>query len=342
MEVIKVNTQKPYEIIIDNNLLSRTNEFVKKITKAQKCAIISDDNVAPLYLDVVKKSLEKDFKVCSFVFENGEKSKSQKTLNEIYDFLFENNFTRSDIVIALGGGVVGDISGFASATFLRGIKYVQIPTTLLAQIDSSIGGKCAINCSFGKNLIGAFHQPSLVLCDPTVLLTLDDNDFVSGACEAIKYSMIRDEKIIDLIDEDIHKNIIEIIKRCINIKREIVENDELDLGERMLLNFGHTLAHSIEKKSNFKIPHGIAVGIGMSRILKAFEKDEKMIKRLDSVLLKIGAENDCDFSNSELFDGILNDKKRTGNFINIVLCDKIGDSYYKKYSTNELKEILNG
>lgn len=272
MKTIIVKTSTPYNIYIERGILNKCGAVISETVKTRKTAIITDDIVDRLYGKAVVDSLESSgFTVCKFVFKNGEGSKSTETLNEIYNFFCENNITRTDCVIALGGGVVGDITGFAAATFLRGLEYIQIPTTLLAQVDSSVGGKTAIDLPCGKNLVGAFKQPACVICDPDVLSTLSETILSDGMAEAIKYGMIRDNRLFELIASHNIKNISEIIDdvvyTSISIKRDVVENDEFDTGERMILNFGHTLGHAIESYYNYeKYTHGSAVAIGMCMI----------------------------------------------------------------------------
>ncbi|MBQ8435696.1 MAG: 3-dehydroquinate synthase, partial [Oscillospiraceae bacterium] len=269
MQTISVKASSDYNIYIERGLLNNCGRLIADVVNTRKAAVITDDIVDGLYYKKLEKALKDEgFSVVKFVFPNGEASKSTETLNDIYNFLCENSITRSDCIIALGGGVVGDISGYAAATFLRGLKYVQIPTTLLAQIDSSVGGKTAIDLPCGKNLVGAFKQPSCVICDPDVLSTLSEKIMSDGMAEAIKYGMIRDRELFELIashnTENVSSVIDKIIYKCISIKRDVVENDEFDTGERMILNFGHTLGHAVERYYNYETyTHGSAVAIGM-------------------------------------------------------------------------------
>ncbi len=338
--VVSVNTKRPYKIHIEKGILKNSASYIKEVTKSRKTVIVTDDRVAELYLDTLKTSLESEgFEVYSFVFPRGEDSKSIKTLGEIYDFLVDCGITRSDFLIALGGGVVGDVTGFAAATFNRGIDFVQIPTTFLAQIDSSIGGKTAVNIAKGKNLVGSFWQPILVLCDPLTLDTLTDEIFSEGIAEAVKYGAIKSASLFDLIADDVHKNLMEIIYQSIDIKREVVEEDEEDKGNRMLLNFGHTFAHAIEKESGFKIPHGVAVAIGMCIICDLAEKEgvtpPHTSQKIKDVLAKYNLPIKTEFELSKLALICLFDKKREMSSINIILLNEIGNSYIKKMSTDD-------
>ncbi len=347
---LSVKTTKPYEIFIGENLIEVSAEYIKNAIKATKFAIISDDNVAPLYSKTLEDSLSScGFSFCKFVFPHGERSKSAETLLQIYDFLAENNITRSDCLIALGGGVVGDITGFAAATFLRGIDFIQIPTTLLSQVDSSVGGKTAINISAGKNLVGAFLQPKLVLCDTKTLDSLPREYFIDGMGEVIKYGMIKSEELFCKLEKSdinsIRADIEEIVYDCLKIKAEVVIADEFDKGERMLLNFGHTLGHSVEKHYNFSgISHGVAVAIGMELITKAAYKNgiasEKSVSRLEKCLEKYELLREVSPTALELGAEAFNDKKRENADINIVICEEIGKSYVKKMPFDDFLEFL--
>ena len=292
MKSVTVNTSTPYDVLIEKGCLSRCGEFAAKLFVPQKstAAIITDDRVSSLYLKTVSDSFQKaGFSVCSFVFPNGEDSKSHDTLLQVYDFLIQNNITRTDFIVALGGGVVGDLAGFAAATYLRGIRFMQIPTTFLAAIDSSVGGKTAVNIPAGKNLIGAFHQPSLVVCDPDTFQTLEPQTFADGCAEMIKYAMIWSEDFLKLLENcDINEQIEEIVAYCVDIKRQVVEQDELDSSIRMILNYGHTLGHAIEKVTNHAVTHGHGVAMGMVLITRLGIKlglcDKALLERLCRIL----------------------------------------------------------
>ena len=267
MKTVTVNASVRYDVLIEKGLLSHCGEKTAEVFSPQKsaAAIITDDNVSALYLNTVVRSFEQaGFRVCHFTFLHGEDSKSHAVLMNVYDFLIQNHITRSDFIVALGGGVVGDLAGFAAATYLRGIPFIQIPTTFLAAIDSSVGGKTAVNIPAGKNLIGAFHQPSLVLCDPNTFDTLSEQTFAEGCAEMIKYAMIWNRDFFDLLEScDIHQQIEQIVAYCVDIKRQVVEQDEQDNAIRMILNYGHTLGHAIEKVSNHAVTHGYGVALGM-------------------------------------------------------------------------------
>lgn len=347
MKTISVKASTNYDIIVSDDLLNKSGNFIANVTKAKKAALVTDDNVNKIYTAPVKKSLEESgIEVCVFVFPHGEASKNSDTLNRLYNFLIDNQITRTDAIVALGGGVTGDLAGFASATYLRGIDFIQIPTSLLAQIDSSVGGKTGIDMPGGKNLIGAFKQPKLVICDISALDTLTDEFFTDGMGEAIKYGMIKDKELFELFmtgDWDNRKE--EIISKCISIKRDVVEADEFEKGERMLLNFGHTLGHAIEKAYNYTgITHGKAVAIGMSIITKFSEKngitEKGTLSQLKQCLSGWDLPFETDIPLQKLAKYCLSDKKRSGDSINIVICTSAGNSCCKKLSINEFSRFL--
>lgn len=344
-EIIHVKTGREYDIIVENGLLKDSGELVGSIAKTKNAAIITDTNVAPLYLDTVSKSLESaGFRVKVHIFPAGETSKNHKTLLSIYEFLAQNGFTRSDIIIALGGGVVGDVAGFAAATFMRGMDFVQIPTTLLAQVDSSIGGKTAVDLCEGKNLVGAFWQPKLVICDPDTLKTLSPRIFSDGMAEAIKHTLIKDnglyEKLLSGAPVDA-----EFICRNIDIKRRVVERDERESGERMMLNFGHTLGHAIEKVYNYeKYTHGEAVAIGMVLITRFAEKNGLSpygtADKISLLLEMNGLPTSCPAHLSDIIKAAHSDKKRSGGGITLVLLHDIGDGFLHRLTDDEFSRFF--
>lgn len=327
MRKITVNASRQYEIIISRDIIKNAGEFVAGVHKKCKAMIISDSNVFPLYCSTVKKSLEENgFESFTFCFEAGEERKNISTLNDIWNALAQNQFTRSDLIVALGGGVCGDISGFAAASYLRGIEFVQIPTSLLAMTDSSVGGKTAIDLEYGKNLVGAFWQPSLVLCDPNVLDTLSKHYYSDGMAEVIKYGMINRPVLLESLEGDF--DIEDIIEICARDKREIVEADEHDNAARKLLNFGHTFGHSIEKLSDFTITHGFAVAMGMKIITKACENmnlcEKGAYEKLCTILAKFALDNNTTYSAEAIADAAMLDKKTSGERISLVIPTKTG------------------
>lgn len=351
-KALTIGTSEPYSVIIGEDLLKDCGEIISREIKPCRAALISDENVMSLYGKQAAASLENaGFCVCSFSFPAGEKSKTPETLFEILDFLASNEFDRSDVVVALGGGVAGDIAGFASAIYMRGMKLVQIPTSLLAMVDSSVGGKTGIDLEKGKNLVGAFKQPKLVLCDTRVLSSLPNEQFACGMAEVIKYAMICDEKLFDLlskthgrteISEDMLKS---IISRCVEIKGGIVSRDEFDNGERQLLNFGHTIGHAIENLSAYKLGHGQAVGIGMVMMTDISEKlgmcKSGTKARLVEVLKSFELPTATDFSAQALARTVVMDKKRRGNEITLVMAEKIGACVCKNTPVSELEGLMN-
>ncbi len=348
MRRITVSGQEGYEIIISDNVLISCGEYIRRVTSAKKALVISDTNVFPLYGERVKASLEgSGFEACSFVFPAGEASKTLDTVSDMIKALCEAQLTRSDIVVALGGGVTGDMAGFASAIYLRGIDFVQIPTSLLSQVDSSVGGKTGCDLSFGKNLVGAFHNPRLVLIDPETLNTLPDRYKKDGLGEIIKCGCIRSAALFERLEncesfEDIK---VDAIYECVDIKRVVVENDFTEKGERMLLNFGHTLAHAIEKYENFSgLAHGEAVGVGMVQISLASEKlgytEKGTADRIEKCLKKFGLPTSCDIETEKLTEIMLHDKKRRGSSLNLVLLRAIGDSFVEPCPTADLVKFF--
>lgn len=339
MKKISVNASRQYEIIIARGIINNVGELVANVHKGCKAMVICDSNVFKLYCDDVEKSLKNSgFEVFTFCFKAGEESKNITTLCNIWNALAQNQFTRSDLIIALGGGVCGDISGFAAASYLRGIEFVQIPTSLLAMTDSSVGGKTAIDLEHGKNLVGAFWQPSLVICDPNVLDTLSAHYYSDGMAEVIKYGMINRCDMLKMLsgEYDIEK----IIEICVEDKRQIVEADEHDNAQRKLLNFGHTFGHSIEKLSNFSITHGFAVAMGSKLITRAAENlklcEEGTYDELCAVLSKFSLNNNITYTAREIANAAMIDKKALGENISLIIPERIGNCNIVNVPKSEL------
>ena len=328
--------ENSYPIYIENGILTKSGEYISQIFKGQKIMIVSDDNVFPLYGQQVIDSL-RDYECHFLVLPHGEPTKSFQSLPKIYTAMLDAKLTRSDLVIALGGGVIGDLAGFAAASYLRGIKLVQIPTSLLAQVDSSVGGKVAVDLPQGKNLVGAFYQPKIVLIDPDVLNTLPEHFIKDGMGEVIKYGCIKDAGLFDRLCahssfENLKPELSEIIARCVDIKRIVVEADQFDTGERMLLNFGHTLAHTIEQHYNYeRESHGEAVGIGMYQITRMSEEKGLTISDCSDQIKKAldiyGLPSSCGLPVADLTKAITLDKKNLNGNLNVILLKEIGDSY---------------
>lgn len=342
---IHVNTGRSYDIHVGRGLVDKAGELITPLAKTKKIAVITDSNVEKLYSARLLESLKgAGFDVSLHVFPAGEKHKNHETLLGIYSFLAQNNFTRADLIVALGGGVVGDVAGFAAATYMRGMDFVQVPTTLLAQVDSSIGGKTAVDLNEGKNLVGAFWQPVLVICDPDTMKTLDKRIFSDGLAEAIKHTLIRDRKLYDSLvggspaDED-------FICRNINIKRTAVERDERESGERMVLNFGHTLGHAVEKVYNFETyTHGEAVAIGMCLITRFSEKHgltkKGTTEQIEKILKMHGLPTSCDAKLTDIIKAASNDKKHAGGGITLVLLHEIGDAFLYRVSDEDFAKFF--
>ena len=332
-------------IMIKRGLLEDIGGLMKEAGCRGKTAVISDETVAAIYLNRARASLERaGFEVCAYAVPAGEASKSIVSYAQVLGFLADQSMTRSDTVVALGGGVVGDLAGFAAATYMRGIKAVQVPTTLLACVDSSVGGKTGIDLPQGKNLAGAFWQPVLTLIDPDLLRSLPSEVYRDGLAEVIKYAAIRDERLYDLLPYELDEEE-EVIRRCVDIKRGIVAGDERDAGERQLLNFGHSVGHAIERLSDYSIPHGQAVAIGMCLMARAAAKMDLCAKgdagKLIGMIRVLGLPTECPYPADDVFDAMLRDKKRAGDRITLVMFHGIGDCRLHSYTLNEARQVLN-
>lgn len=335
--------ENSYPIYMEQNILKEADKYIAEVFHGKRIMIISDDNVFPVYGNGLEELLKGQYQCSHYVLPHGELSKNFDVLPSIYGSLLEHRITRSDLIIALGGGVIGDLAGFAASSFLRGVPIVQIPTSLLAQVDSSVGGKVAVDLPQGKNLVGAFYHPKMVLIDPTVLDTLDSRYINDGMGEVIKYGCIKNEKLFHLLAQhgnfhSLKRDIVKVIYECVDCKRMVVEEDQFDYGSRMLLNFGHTLAHTLEQYYHYeRESHGEAVAIGMYQITKiAEEKDltEKgTAQKIQQLLTAYGLPDHCGVQSSELLDAIELDKKNINNQLNVVLLNRIGDSYI--YKTNK-------
>ncbi|MBE6542281.1 MAG: 3-dehydroquinate synthase [Ruminococcaceae bacterium] len=337
-----------YEILIENGSLKSAGEEIAKRIKPCRAVVVSDDNVHPLYAEILRGSLAgAGFDVAKdFIFPHGEESKNLTTFSAILEHLSEEKLTRTDLVVALGGGVTGDMAGFASAVYLRGIKYVGIPTSLLSMVDSSVGGKTAVDLSTGKNLVGAFHEPSFVLCDPTTLSTLPSEYYSDGMAEVIKTGLLGNSDLFSMLSGDISDKIEKIISMCVSDKRDIVSRDPFDHGERQKLNLGHTFGHAIEVLSDYTIHHGHAVASGMHMITKAAIKRglcrKDVLPILDKLLVKYGLDPFLynKFSDIDIFDAALHDKKMRGNNITLVIPREIGKSDLIGYPKDVILEMI--
>jgi len=353
MKNLKVNIpDKNYEIKIENGLFHKVGEMIKDIYEGNKIFIITDKNLDKLYGEKLNNNLSASgFKVNKHIIEPGETSKSLKELEKIYANLVECNITRSDLIVTFGGGVVGDLGGFAASTFLRGVPYLQFPTSLLAQVDSSVGGKVAVDLESGKNLVGSFYHPIAVLMDPVLLRTLPKRFLHDGMAETIKYGAFNDIDLFNKLlkfkdDEELLNNIGDIIYTCCDIKRDIVERDEKDLGERMILNFGHTIGHGIEQYFNYKkYTHGEGVAIGMYWITSKSENlgitEKGTTKKIKEILIKYQLPWSVeDLTSDDIVDIIARDKKKSRNKISLILLKSIGNGFIKEIEFKDIKEYI--
>lgn len=332
MKTINVSIpNKEYKVFIERGLLSRICDF---IDKSREIVIISDDNIPKIYVNTITSQLNNP--LCLFV-PQGESSKSMETAYSLVNSLIENKVTRGALIIALGGGVIGDLAGFVSSIYMRGVDFIQIPTTLLSQIDSSVGGKVGINAISMKNAIGSFKQPKLVLIDPNTLQTLDKRQLSSGVSEMIKYGLIADKSLFyDILQNNINNEIEKYIYSCVTIKKALVIEDELDYGRRQLLNYGHTLGHAIEQDSNYTLLHGEAIAVGMYKMAEGtnFQQD------LKKALVKYGLPINYDYNKDTIYNLIKTDKKVSGNKLNIILVEEPGKGFIKTISIKEILERI--
>ncbi len=355
MKEIIVNTpSSEYTIYIGSGLLESVPRRLGRMFPKSRFAIITDDTVNGLYGAALTAAFAQQNLDCEvFAVPPGEASKSIATFGQLLDLLAQHKYNRADVIIALGGGIVGDLAGFVAASYLRGVKYVQIPTTLLAQIDSSVGGKTGINLPEGKNLAGAFYQPAAVYIDPAFLTTLPEVVFADGMAELIKYALIRDENMFSFLENGPaitaqSRQLESLIERCVSIKRDVVVADEKDMGERMLLNFGHTIGHAIERicaRGCVPMTHGKAVAMGMVAIAALGEHKGQTkpgtSSRIESVLKKAGLPYSITgFDKKEILNGILIDKKNIADTLNLVVISEPGKSFLYRIPRNDLPDYL--
>ncbi len=346
MTTIDVNASKFYQVQIGNDILHTLGQQVAAFGKVSKVCLISETTVWPLYGNAAEKSLkDAGLETCHFVFPAGEQSKNGQIFLEILNFLAENHLTRTDAIVALGGGVVGDLAGFCAASFLRGIRFVQVPTTLLAAVDSSVGGKTAIDLPAGKNLAGAFCQPSLVLCDLKCLESLPDDIFLDGCAEIIKTAILFDPSMFEQLLKDgpeFHRE--SIIAQCVSHKRDIVNADEFEHGQRQKLNLGHTIGHGVEAMSSFTLSHGKSVSIGTAIVARASahlglcspETSQRCLQILTRFKLPIHTE----YCASDLCRMALSDKKRSGETVNLIIPKEIGECVIRPTPVNEIESFI--
>jgi len=347
MTSIPIPAKRPYSVFLGAGLLTQTAALLQPLLHdAEKLALITDENVELLYADCLEQCLgDCGFQICRHVVPHGESGKTGENYLRILEFLAQEGLTRADAVLALGGGVVGDLAGFAAATYQRGIRYVQIPTTLMAMVDSSVGGKCAIDLPTGKNLAGAFWQPCAVIADMDCLQTLPQKQFSDGCAEILKYAILKDHELFELLARNgrgIDRE--SVIARCISAKSRIVAADERDSGIRTTLNLGHTVAHAIEKQSRYSVSHGSAVGMGIAVMARAAAAagDCSEIRALTilDVLKKLGLESTAPFSLQELMPWIRADKKRRGETITITVIRSVGLCELRRVTIADLEQYL--
>ena len=340
MNTVTVSASKTYDILIGPGILKELGIRVQSLGKAQKVCLVSETSVFPLWGETALSSLkDAGFDVCSYVFPAGEESKNGENLLKLLNFLAENGLTRSDILVALGGGVTGDLAGFAASCFLRGIRFVQVPTTLLAAVDSSVGGKTAVDLPAGKNLAGAFWQPSLVICDTDTLDTLPVDIFRDGCAEVIKYGILYDPKLFSHLEEkglDFDREA--VITRCVELKRDVVMEDEFDTGARMKLNLGHTIGHGVEARSNFTLSHGKSVAIGMAIVCRASSCPDT--PRILAILEEFGLPITTEESVQDIYNYTLSDKKRSGDTVRLIIPRRIGDCAIVPTPVHTLKSFI--
>ena len=349
MDRIHIQASSAYDVIIERNCLARIGELLQVIKPACSIMIVTDDNVGPLYASTVSNSLETaGYTVHTYTFPHGESEKNGHHLMDLMETLGQTKLTRKDLIIALGGGVVGDLAGFAAATYLRGIDYVQIPTSLLAAVDSSVGGKTAVNLECGKNLWGAFKQPILVLCDPETLSTLPKEEWINGCGEIIKYGFLDVPGLLTQLENKpliTHRDSVSaVIARCVQAKADIVEQDEHESGVRALLNLGHTFGHGIEKASHFDVHHGYAVAIGMVLMaqgaVKHGELDVEALDKLKALIEAHDLPTSTTITKKEILAAAKHDKKSEGATIKIVVPTSYGHSELKVVTHEELATYL--
>ena len=346
MRSIHIPASRAYEVLIGGGLLDEAGTRIRRVTESDRAAIVAGEKVLRLYGERLLDTLGRaGFQTVFVSHPGGEEHKNLESYGALLRFLSENRLSRADVLISLGGGVTGDLAGFTAATYQRGMSFVQIPTTLLAMVDASVGGKTALNLPTGKNQVGCFYQPSLVLCDPEVLSTLPEDEFHCGMAEVIKYAMLGDPELMDLLlREPIEERLAQLIARCVEMKRNYVAADEYDRGSRQLLNLGHSFGHALERCSAGAIRHGEAVSIGMVMAARAALArgicDEETVQTLVTALRRYALPTEPAFSARELSEAMLADKKRSGERLRLVLPEAVGRCRIESVPINELDRWL--
>ena len=338
---VHVDASTAYDALIGPGLSARAGELLSEIFSPCTAAIVTDTTVNALYGDAVEESLRSaGFETLRYAFPAGEAHKTLETLGDILEYLAERHLTRSDLIVALGGGVPGDVAGFAAAVYARGIPFVQIPTTLLACVDSSVGGKTAVDLKAGKNLAGCFHQPSRVIADTDIIRALPGKILSDGAAEVIKYGVLQDPELLGWMEDGSwQRRLDEVIARSLEIKQAYVRDDEFDRGRRRLLNLGHTFGHAIEKRSGFSITHGQAVAMGMA-IAAGAAGAKALCGRIIAACASCGLPVRAPYPSDELAREALSDKKREGETITLVLPEEAGRCALVPIPVGELADVF--
>ena len=347
MTRIHVKTATPYEVTVGSGVADAAPAFIcTELPRVRKAAVVTDSNIDALHAaTVVAQLCAAGLKAVKFAFPAGERSKNLSTYGSLLDFLAAQRLDRTDVVVALGGGVTGDMAGFAAATYKRGMAFVQIPTSLLAMVDSSVGGKTGVDLAAGKNLVGAFHQPRAVFCDTRFLATLPDEWRMDGMGEVLKYAILGDGNLFVQLEKAPLAPIGECaIAGCIGMKRDIVEKDECEGGVRKLLNLGHTFAHAIEKLSGYAVSHGRAVATGLAMAARAAEKCGVLAvadrTRIEALVAAMGYATHAGFAAADLTEAIRDDKKVSGDSIDLVLPQAIGRCFIRKTSLADVGKVV--
>lgn len=347
MKCIQIQASRRYPVFIEAGLLDRSGALLRERSGAETACIVSGELVDALYGDRLEASLNAaGFRVLRFRHPSGEQYKNLETYAALLDFLAREGLGRSDLLISLGGGVTGDLTGFAAATYQRGLDYVQIPCSLLAMVDSSVGGKTAVDLAAGKNLAGCFWQPLAVLCDPSLLETLPAEELRCGAAEVVKYAVLGDESLFEKLERDgiAAACAEETIARCVRIKRDLVEEDEFDRGSRRLLNLGHSFGHALELYSGYSLRHGQAVSIGLAMAARAAAArgvcPPETAERIAALLTLLGLPTETDYSADRLLEALLRDKKRRGETLSLILPETLGRCRIEPVPFSELEDWL--
>ncbi len=342
MKTIRIDASRSYDVVISSGLLAEAGRRIAALTGKVRVMVVSDDRVFSLYGETLTESLrDAGLEPARFVFPQGESEKNLATYGLLLEELCRLRFTRSDLIVALGGGVVGDLAGFAAATYQRGIPFVQLPTTLLAAVDASVGGKTAVDLAGGKNQAGAFYQPALVLCDTDCLRTLTEEEYRCGCAEIIKYAMIGSPELFEeLAQTPVRDRYEDVIAACVAMKRDFVQADEYDTGARMLLNFGHSFGHAAEKCSGYALPHGLAVAMGMAAMTRSAAKaglcPPETGEALEGLLRAYRLPTELPYSAEALAEAARADKKAAGDRLRIVVPEAVGRCRIQSIPAGEL------